>query len=229
MADVPMKDSTKPGFLAYKPEHLRKINSMREASSMVYITTSPTLEKGQVLFSSAANSHDEPRSCYNCFMFNRDAKTCKLMGPAVRVEKFIYPPTGTEVAKRIEYWPACGMWAYGTPIVGKPVYKELPFDEPDDLGFGWINAPVVGQPHGGANCGGTNGGDDCDNFIVAGDDKRASPTGFCRVLRQDVENGACCTAWGDDDFISWQKGQDLLKDLDKQRVGVAGPNPLLPK
>lgn len=202
---------------------------MRLASSLVQITAAPVLEKGQVLFSSAANAHNEPRSCYNCRMYNGSARTCVLMGPAIRVEKFIYPPKFEQESKPIEYWPACGAWDYGSPIVGQPSYKKQPFDEPDDLGFGWINAPEPGQKQGGANCGGINGGDDCDNYIIAGDDKREAPVGFCRVLRQDVENGACCTAWGDDDWLSWQKGQDLLKDLDKRRAQATAPNPLLPK
>lgn len=218
----------KPGFIAYKPKHLPKVNSLRLANSLVNISSVPILERGQVCYSTASSADNEPRSCYNCHFYNRRASSCSLMGPGVRVEKFTYPPMVQQDSKPIEYWPVCGMFDYGEPQNGLPVYKATPYDNPDDNGFGWVNAPQVGLKLSGTSCGGANGGDDCDNYIVPGDDKRAEKTGFCRVLQTQVDNMDCCTAWTDDDWVDWQKGAKLLEEIDssnKQRV--YGPNPLL--
>lgn len=217
----------KPGFLAYKDKHLPKVNSLRLANSLVQITSIPTSDRGSVLFSPASGAHDEPRSCYNCHFFNERAKSCQLMGDRIRVEKFVYPPSFQDSSKPIEFWPVCGMWDYGDPNDGGASFKEPPFDNPDDIGFGWVNAPSVGLEHSGTSCGGANDGDDCDHFIITGDDKRAAKTGFCRVLQQTVGNLDCCAHWEDDDWVDWQKGEDLLKDLDSRRVRATSPNPLL--
>jgi len=225
MADRP----SKPGFLKYETKTLPKVNSLRLANSLVQITNVPILDKASVLFSPAASAHQEPRSCYNCHFYNERGKNCQLIGGATRIERFTYPPAFEDGSKPIEYWPVCGMWDYGQPNNAAPTFKQPPFDSPEDLGLGWVNAPDVGLPLSGTSCGGANGGDDCDHFIIQGTDKRAAKTGFCRVLQTEVGNLDCCTAWEDDDWVDWQKGQDLLKDLDKRRIGPQGPNPLLPK
>lgn len=216
-------------FLEYGPQHLSKVNAQRLANSLVKIKSTPVLEKGQVAYSSAESAHNEPRSCYNCWMFNEKASSCKLFGPDIRIEKFTYPPKHELDSKPIEYWPVCSMWDWGHHNEGAAIYKERPYDNPEDTGLGWVNAPEVGLPLSGSCCGGQNGGDDCDSYITKGEDKRAEPTAFCRVLQQNVENMGCCTAFLDDDWISWQKGQDLLKDLDSRKQQAGSPNPLLGK
>lgn len=223
-----MQPTSKPGFLRYEPKTLPKINSLRLANSLVNITSVPILDKGQVLFSPAASAHNEPRSCYNCHFFNERAETCQLIGPATRIKKFTYPSAFQEGSKPIEYWPVCGMWDYGEPNDGSVQYKRPPFDSPSDIGLGWVNAPNVGLERSGTNCGGANGGDDCDNFIISSEDKRQARTGFCRVLQTEVGNLDCCTAFTDDDWLEWQDGQKLMEDLDKQKQ-QRSPNPLLPK
>lgn len=214
-------------FLEYTAKHLSKVNAQRLANSLVKITTVPVLDEGQVLFSDAAGANNEPRSCANCWMWNEHPGTCYLMGPDIRAEKFIYPPKFEEGAKPIEYWPICGMWDYGKHNEGRPVYKQAAYDDPDSLGFGYVNAPEVGLERSGTNCGGQNGGDDCDNYITKGPDKRAEDKAFCRVLQKEVGNCDCCAAWTDDDWVDWQKGQDLLKDLDSRKQRAVSPNPLL--
>lgn len=201
---------------------------MRQAASLVKITSGPPVpDEGLVLYSPPEASNEEPRSCINCWMWNEEARTCRLMGPNVRAEKFTYPPTATADGKPVEYWPVCGMWDFGKHNEGPAIYKDSNFDSPDDIGFGYVNAPEVGLERGGTNCGGQNGGDDCDNFIIAGDDKRKADSGFCRVLQHDVPNLSCCSSWQDDDFLTWQRAQKLLEELDKKRVNDSTPNPLL--
>ena len=216
-------------FLEYEPKHLPKVNAQRLASSLVKIQSTPLLEEGQVLFSAPASANNEPRSCINCWMWNEHPGTCYLMGPEIRAEKFTYPPKFEEGSKPIEYWPVCGMWDFGHHHEGRPIYKQSPYDDPDSIGFGYVNAPEVGLERSGTNCGGQNGGDDCDNYITKGPDKRAEDEAYCRVLGKHVPNLACCTAWGDDDWVDWQKGQDLLKDLDSKKQQGSSPNPLLGK
>ena len=53
-------------------------------------------------------------------------------------------------------------------------------------------------------------------YITRGGDKRSEPTAFCRVLQAEVENGAVCAAWADDDQMSWQQAQSILKELDDE-------------
>ena len=216
-------------FLEYEPRHLPKINAMRLASSLVKIQAAPTLEPGQVLFNGADKANNEPRSCINCWMWNENARTCRILGPDVRAEKFIYPPKFEEGSKPIEYWPVCGMWDYGKHHEGPAVYKQAPYDDPDSVGFGFVNAPEVGLERSGSCCSGANNGDDCDNYITKGDDKRAETTAFCRVLQTEVAGMDCCSAWTDDDWIDWRKGQDLLKELDSKKQRAASPNALLGK
>lgn len=214
-------------FLEYEAKHLSKVNAQRLANSLVKIDRPVALEPGQVLFSDGASVNNEPRSCANCWMWNEHPGTCYLMGPDVRAEKFTYPPKFEEGSKPIEYWPVCGMWDHGKHNEGRPVYKSGAYDDPDSIGFGYVNAPAPGQALGGTNCGGQNGGDDCDNYITKGDDKRKEDQAFCRVLQKEVGNCDCCAAWTDDDWVTWQKGQELLKDLDSRKQRAVSPNPLL--
>ena len=200
-----------PNFLAYKAANLSKINAQRRALSQPTLTGVPILTKAQVMYVPEGAMEGEPSSCYNCPFFNYD-RSCQLIGPRVKVKKLIYPAQATSDAKRIEYWPCCGEWTRGDPNYGEE--KFIASNSPDSTGLGWINAPKVGQEYGGANCGGKDGGDDCDHFITIGEDKRAEPTAFCRVLQSEVENGAVCCAWMDDDFLSWDRAQNILKEQD---------------
>ena len=192
------------GFLTYTPKHLPKIDAIRRAKSQPDIFTVPTPTKGEVLFVTAAEMHNEPASCYNCGKYNL-GKSCMVIGPHVEIRKFIY---GGE--KKIEFWPCCSYHGFGDPNEGPEKFTEA--NDPVSLGLIWINAPKVGQKLGGANCGGENGGDDCDFFMTTTDDKRSAPTGFCRVLQAEVENGAVCTCWRDDDLITYQDSRAILEE-----------------
>jgi hypothetical protein len=199
-----------PNFLVYQLKDIRKVNSQRRALSQPTLTDVPVLAKGQVQYIPEAQMKGEPASCYGCPRFNYE-KSCRLMGDKIAIRKFVYPKEATADAKRIEYWPCCSGWEPGEPNYGKPEFAEELLS-PETLGLIWINAPEVGQAYGGANCGGKDGGDDCDHFITKGDDKRAEPMAFCRVLQSQVENGAVCSAWQDDDEIDWQRAQNILKE-----------------
>lgn len=199
-----------PNFLTYKLENLRKVNSQRRALSQPTIIDVPVLTKGQVMYIGEGQMGGDPASCYRCPFYNF-GRSCQLIGPRVAVRKFVYPPAPTADAKQIEYWPCCGEWTPGEPNYGDEKFFDS-LSSPDSLGLGWINAPKVGLEYGGANCGGKNGGDDCDHYITEGDDKRDEPTAFCRVLQSQVENGAVCCAWMDDDWLSWDRAQNILKE-----------------
>lgn len=196
-------------LLIYKAEHLRKINSMRRANSQPDIESVPIPTRGEVLFTTAAEMHNEPASCYNCIFYN-SGDSCQLIGPRVRVRRFIYPRTPTADSKPIEYWPCCGMHQHGEPNFGPP--RFLAANDPGSIDLLWINAPSTGLEYSGANCGGENGGDDCDHYCTPTGDKRDEPSGFCRVLQSQVMNGDVCASWRDDDQLSWDKAQAILKE-----------------
>ena len=196
-------------FLVYKLKHLRKVNAQRRALSQPTLAGVPVLQKGKVLYVTAAEMDNEPASCSNCIFYNK-LGSCQLIGPHVIVRKLVYPPRATPDAKPIEYWPCCGMHTFGQPNAGEE--KFLAASDPAELDLVWINAPSVGLEHGGANCGGENGGDDCDHYMIAGDDKRDARSGFCRVLQCEVQNGDVCSAWTDDDELSWDRAQNILKE-----------------
>lgn len=200
-----------PNFLVYKIQNLRKVNAQRRALSQPTIIDVPVLTKGQVQYIPQAQMRGEPATCYNCQMYNY-GRSCRLFGPHVEIRKFVYPAKATADAKRIEYWPCCSAWMPGEPNYGKEQFADNS-TSPDVLGLGWINAPEVGQEIGGANCGGSNGADDCDHYCTEGDDKRSEPMAFCRVLQQQVENGAVCAAWMDDDWVSYDRAANILKEL----------------
>lgn len=190
-------------FLKYGPKHLSKVNAIRRAASQPDIYVQPVLSKGQVLFTPASEMNNEPASCYNCNFYN-SSRSCQLIGPHVKVEKFIYG----EPDKRIEYWPHCAAHCYGVPNFSQE--KFITCGDPSYLNLQWINAPRVGLSLSGANCGGSNTGDDCDYYMTEGDDKRAEPKAFCRVLQCEVANGDHCAVWQDDDRITWQQAQSIL-------------------
>jgi hypothetical protein len=197
-------------FLAYKIQHLKKINSQRRALSQPTFVDVPVLTKGQVQYIPEGEMDGKPATCYRCPFFNY-GRSCKLLGDRVSIRKFTYPPAPTADAKQIEFWPCCSAWTPGEPNYGDEEFFDN-LATPETLGLIWINAPKIGQEYGGANCGGKNGGDDCDHYITEGDDKREECTAFCRVLQQTVENGAVCSAWQDDDEIDWQRAQNILND-----------------
>jgi len=197
-------------FLVYKVENLRKVNAQRRGLSQPELTTVPVLTKGQVGYVPEGAMEGEPATCYNCQFYNYD-RSCQFLGERIPVKKLIWPLKATADAKPIQYWPCCSSWMRGEPNTGPQVCRE-PYVSADQLGLGWINAPRVGQEYGGACCSGKNGGDDCDSYISIGEDKRAESTAFCRVLQQEVEGGAVCTAWMDDDWMSFDRAQNILKD-----------------
>jgi len=204
--------SPTPGFLAYRIKHLTKVNAQRRALSQPLNRDPQTMSKGEVQYIPEAQMCGEPATCYNCPMFNY-GRTCYLMGPDVKLRKFTYPPAATSDAKPIEYWPCCSAWRPGSPNMGAEKFADCILSV-ETLGPGWINAPKPGQKMGGANCGGKSGGDDCDHYMTDGDDKRIEPTAFCRVLQMDVENGAVCAAWRDDDWLDYNTGSALLAELE---------------
>lgn len=188
------------GFPIYGEKQLDKVNAMRRVYSQPSYRDVPIPTKGEVLFVTAESMQYEPSSCYNCMTQNPKTITCKRIGPDISVKKF--------TRGGIEYWPCCGMHDYGTPSEG----NYFTHDDPDYLGLGWINAPEAGQEHGGANCGGVNGGDDCDNYITEGNRaKWESVTGFCRVLQTTVAAGDDCASWRDDDLVDWREAQQILR------------------
>lgn len=196
------------GFLAYKAENLRKINSIRRVISAPDATLPPILNNGQIVFSSAKDADSEPRSCYNCPFFNYE-RSCQLMGQKLLIKKFIWPPKATADSKQIEYWPVCSYWIPGEPAYGEE--KSIATIDPDYAGLCWVNAPEPGLDHSGSNCGGANDGDDCDFFMTPGPDKRSFETGFCRVLQRNVNNLDCCGAWLDDDLVNWRTAQERMR------------------
>jgi hypothetical protein len=198
-------------FKAYTAENIRKVNAQRRALSQPDVYLVPTLKPAEVLFVPASKMGGEPATCYNCGRYNA-GRSCMLIGPHVEIRKFIYPVQATADAKQIEYWPCCGEWARGEPNEGPEQFCDE-LDTPDELGLGWINAPKVGQSIGGANCGGPNGGDECDFYITDTADARDTKSGFCRVLQSDVEAAAVCAAWRDDDWVDYQRGSALLAEL----------------
>jgi hypothetical protein len=202
------------GFPIYGQKNLPKINAMRMAFSVPTSTTPVVNTKGEALFTTAEELHDEPASCYNCQFYNEKAETCSLMGRRTKIRKFIWPKAGSPDAKQIEYWPCCSMQFYGEPNKSEATYRTFAAD-PDYMGLIWINAPKPGQEYGGANCGGVNGGDDCDHYLTEGkEEKWESLTGFCRALQCEVAAGDVCCQWRDDDKLEWQDAQRVLGELD---------------
>ena len=193
------------GFPLYDEKNLPKVNAMRRVMSRPDFHGVPILQPSDVLFTTGESMQDHPASCYNCRTQNPKSLTCKRIGPEILVKKFT---RGGTDGNPIEFFPCCGMHDFGEPSEGIFFTR----DDPDYLGLVWINAPKVGQQFGGANCAGVNGGDDCDHYIVEG--KKAkwdSVTGFCRVLQKNVAAADVCTAWTDDDVVSWREAAQWIK------------------
>jgi hypothetical protein len=202
-----LKTVEEGGFVEYGDKQLPKVDSMRRDKSQPDFYGIPILHDADVMYTTASELGDKPASCYTC-QFQQSNLTCGLLGPDVSVAKV----TGShDSGEPIEYWPCCGMHDYGPANTGQPTYRQV-LSTPDELGLIWINAPEVGQPFGGANCGGSNGGDDCDHYLTKGAvEKWEAKQGLCRVLQHSVDNGAVCTAWRDDDELSWEEAQQLMK------------------
>lgn len=212
------------GFVEYGEDQLPKVDSMRRDKSQPDFYGIPILADSDVGFVRASQIGEVPASCYTCQKQQSD-ETCFLLGPEIKVSKVIgHHDSGDP----IEYWPCCSSHQFGSPASGNPNYSpELA--SPDQLGLIWINAPEVGQKFGGANCGGTNGGDDCDHYLVRAGEKWENPQGNCRVLAHEVDAGDVCGAWRDDDELPWKEAQQLLagdtvetvqkKRLAKQIIG----------
>jgi hypothetical protein len=200
------------GFPIYGNNQKRKVNAMRMAFSAPESDAPVINTKGEALFTTAEEMDNEPASCYNCQQYNFTAKTCMYIGKRIAIMKFIWPREATADAKQIEYWPCCSYQMFGEPNKGEAIYKAQ--SDPDNMGLLWINAPKLGQEYGGANCGGVNGGDDCDHYKTDGDKaKWESPTAFCRALQINVAAGDVCCQWRDDDKLEWQDAQRLIREL----------------
>jgi hypothetical protein len=198
------------GFPVYDEKQIPKINAMRRAISLPAVKSPVIPYKGQALFTTAEEMHDEPASCYNCQFYNEKAETCAVIGPRIKIRKLTYPKESTADSKPVEFWPCCSMQLYGETNKGGVVYRAS--SDPDYLDLVWINAARPGQQHGGANCGGCAGGDDCDHYIVEGAKKKwESPTGFCRALQVTVACGDVCSLWKDDDELPWREAQKLIE------------------
>lgn len=202
-----LKKAEPGGFIEYGEKQLPKIDSMRRDKSLPNFHGVPILSDAAVMFTTSSELGDKPASCYTCEQQQSD-RTCYYLGPGVKVEKVI---GSRESGDPIEYWPCCGMQNHGNPQTGSPSYSEY-LSTPQELGLVWINASKPGQKYGGANCGGVNGGDDCDHYIVRGaKEKWDSPNGFCRVLQHDVSGGDVCAAWHDDDELQYPEAQLLIR------------------
>lgn len=201
-----LKSGTEPGgFVEYGPEQLPKVDAMRRDKSQPDFYGIPILRDEEVAFTRAEELGNKPASCYTCKEQTPD-KTCERLGPQICVKKV----TGSkDSGDAIEYWPCCAMHEYG-PGSDRVKYHDV-LDNPNDVGLVWINAPKVGQEYGGANCGGGNGGDDCDRYRISKGEKWDAPQGLCTVLAHVVSNGDVCTAWHDDDILEWEEAQTLMK------------------
>jgi hypothetical protein len=193
------QDASRPGFPVYGKEQLPKVNAMRAAKSQPDFHGIPILHDQNVTFTSADSMENRPASCFNCALMNTD-KTCMLMSAEIVVD--------TVTIEGIEYWPRCADFVPGGGNGGQALHLTL--QSPDQLGLVWINAPKPGQEFGGSNCGGCDGGDDCDHYMVKAGEKWDNPQGECRVLQHTVNCGDYCAAWWDDDILQWQEAQNQL-------------------
>lgn len=201
------------GFVEYDETQLPKVDSMRRDKTQPDFYGIPILQDSDVGYVKASDIGGKPASCYTCTKQNKD-ETCYLMGPSIKVKTVV---GHKESGDPIEYWPCCSSHQYGNPS-GDVSYAEK-LSDPKTLGLIWINAPEVGQEYGGANCGGVEGGDDCDHYMVKTGEKWDNPQGYCRVLAHVVDAGDVCSAWRDDDELQWDNAQDLMKGDSRETVG----------
>lgn len=189
----------------YKAGDLPKVNAMRYDKTQPDFYGVPVLHDSDVMFTTASQMGGKPGSCYTC-SFQQSDLTCAFLGPSVKVSKV----TGhADSGDPVEYWPCCDIHDYGKPQTGKPFYREN-VSTPSQVGLIWINAPEVGQKFGGSNCGGVEGGDDCDHYMVESGEKWDNPQGVCRVLQHSVDAGDDCAAWHDDDILEFEDAQQLM-------------------
>lgn len=212
-----LKSKAEPGgFVEYGPEQLPKVNTQRRDMSQPDFYGVPIISDAEVLLTSAEELGNKPASCYTCREHTKDF-TCERLGPDIKVSTVI---GSKDHGDQIEYWPCCSLQEYtDTPRQGEVHYRDI-LDTPDTIGLVWINAPEVGQKYGGANCGGVNGGDDCDRYRTKGSvEKWNSAQGLCVVLQHTVDAGMVCAAWDDDDVLEWTDAQDLMKGDSVETVG----------
>lgn len=189
------------GFPVYGPAQIGKVNAMRRAKSLPEVDTPIIPTKGEALFTTAEEMHNEPASCDNCAFYDHPGRECNLIGPRPKIQKI--------TKDGIDYWPCCSMHTYSPEPLDLPTIGP---GDPDYMGLTYINAAKVGQKHGGANCGGCDGGDDCDHYIVEGKmEKWESPTGFCRALQTTVACGDVCSLWRDDDELPWREAVKIIE------------------
>lgn len=195
------------GFPVYGPREIGKINAMRRAKSLPDVYTPIIPNKGEALFTTAEEMHDEPASCDNCAFYDHVGKECNLIGHRPRIRKVL--------SNGVDYWPCCSMHTYSS----EPLQLDVPIGgDPDNMGLIYINAPKVGQKHGGANCGGCSGGDDCDHYMTDGKtEKWEAPTGFCRALQTTVACGDVCSLWRDDDILGWREATKIIEEQDASK------------
>jgi len=212
--EIKSKSVEPGGFVEYGPEQLDKVNTQRRDKSQPDFYGVPILTDQEAMYCTASQIGHKPASCYTCDIQQSDL-TCRLLGPEIKVAKV---QGSRDNGEQIEYWPCCGMHNYGQPQTGAPTYSEY-LSTPDEVGLVWINAPKPGQAFGGANCGGSNGGDDCDHYRTRGrQEKWDTDSGLCIVLQHDVENGAVCAAWRDDDELKWNEAAQLMRGDSKEKV-----------
>lgn len=199
-------DAEDGGFIEYGKEQLPKVNTQRRDMSQPDFYGVPILTDHEAQYCTAAEIGNKPASCYSCQRQQSDS-TCGLLGPDISVVKF---RGHKDSGEQIEYWPCCDEHDYGQPGTGRPDYHS-PLSTPDKVGLIWINASEIGQPFGGANCGGIDGGDDCDRFRTRGSQEKWDvDAGLCTVLQHEVEAGAVCRMWHDDDEIKWRDAKQMM-------------------
>lgn len=192
---------------------------MRVAKSQPDFHGIPILHDQNVTFTSAESLRNKPASCFTCALHNHKDATCMLMTDHVIVD--------TVEIEGIEYWPRCAEFVPGEGNSGEPMHLTL--QAPDSLGLVWINAPKPGQEYGGSNCGGCDGGDDCDHYMVDSGEKWDNPQGRCRVLQHIVSCGDYCAAWWDDDILQWQEAQNSIVNHSETKDMDAGDKTRLAK
>src|SRR6266568_5101046 len=146
-----MPNDPNDGFVVYEstPKYTQKMNTLRAVKSMAGAKDLPILNRGQVMFTSEAEMNHQPASCYNCHMYQSALDRCMIHSPEIVIKKFTQKSKG---GKDVEFWPCCSYWDHGEPCSSStPNYSSQ--HDGDSTGLIWINAPKVGLPLSGANCG----------------------------------------------------------------------------
>lgn len=154
------------------------------------------IEKWAVLFVTGDDLHDQPASCFNCTSFYPRQKTCRILGPSIRIDRVAVVPH--------VYTPVCGLQDPGKPeITNEPVYLSSLNGEAkaDEVGLEWAEGM-------GVNCSAVYGGADCSHLKM--DD--------CQLLKMPVAPSDCCAAH-DGDHMEWREAQRLLQPGVLLRIG----------